>query len=120
MSCDMLHQRDETLAEVFAWLAVDPAFRSPAFTEQHNTRRGKGTPRMPRPLWEKVVKPLTEKVPRRMREPFAEPAKKLLMRDVDERPVIEGELREQMAAELQPEVDWLREFTGRRFATWSL
>lgn len=117
---DMLERRGETLREVFAWLGVDPDFTSPEFTVRRNTRRGKGIPRMPRTLWKKVVHPLSEKVPRRWREPIAGPAKRLLMREIEGAPPMDQRTRDEMAEVLAPEVAWLREFTGRRFESWSI
>jgi hypothetical protein len=117
---DLLHRQDDALREIFGWLGVDPEFRSPVFTEKRNTQRGKGSPRMPRGVWMKVVYPLTEKVPRRWREPLAAPAKKLLLKDFEDKPVITDELRAEMSEVLRPEMDWLREFSGKPFARWTV
>jgi hypothetical protein len=117
---DLKADRIPTLRRIFEWLRVDPSFDSPVFREEHNNRRGKGSPRMPESVWKNIVFPLSEKVPRRMRAPIAKPVARLLLKPFDEPPAIEGRLREELLALFGPETEWLRSHTGQRFASWSV
>lgn len=118
---DLKHDRRETLRRIFAFLGVEREFWSAGFAEEHNMRADKHalTP-LGRRMLNGWIDPLGRRLaPRRWSA--ARPAvRRALSRRLDERPVVEDELRERLAVMLAPEVARLRELTGQRFASWSL
>ena len=118
---ELQHDRAGTLREVFAFLGVDEAFWSDAFESQRNTREEKRElTAVGAPLFQRVVDPVGRRaLPRRW--PALRPAaRRALSRPIRERPVVEGETRARLEAILRPDVERLRELTGKRFSSWSL
>ena len=115
----LLNDREATLRRVFRFLGVDDAFRSPSFSELHyrtpvirnrlagtSTRLlqahlGRARERRVRPaLWRILgLAPLHETVVR---------------------PVVDDDLRAELAAKFAEDVAHLRAFTGQSFAGWSM
>jgi hypothetical protein len=114
-------ERRATLTEVFAFLGVDDSYESEAFDRELNVRADKyRLTRLGAPLWRRVVAPALRRLPAGTRRSAAGRARRLLSRKVTASPVIESDAHARLRDILQPEVNWLREFTGREFATWSL
>jgi hypothetical protein len=118
---DLKWRRQETLVEVFRFLGVDESFTSPDFEIEYNTRAEKIGPRtVSARLWDRMLWPASRRVPRRIRDAIRGPANRLLLRQIDERPVLDDKMRERLAAFLAPEMKALRQFTGKSFSSWSL
>lgn len=118
---DLRRDRRGTLREVFAFLGVDDSFESKDFDRELNVRADKyRLTRVGTPLWNWAVGPALRRLPEGARRASAGRARRLLSRRVTASPVIERDARARLERILQPEVDWLREFTGKEFATWSL
>jgi hypothetical protein len=119
-SDDLRARRDETLASVFAFLGVDPDFRTPEFEVAHNAATGRTrVNRMGRTvsgLLERTVgsrrsRALRASTPAALKAPF---------RYEVELPVLSDVLRAELEDELRPEVEQLRAHTGLAFAGWSI
>jgi len=118
---DLKTQRRETVREVFRFVGVDERFDSPEFDAERNTRESKHGPRrLAVKLWEPVIWPSSRAVPRRVRDVIRAPASKVLLGPIREAPVLTAEMRERLREHFKPEVEGLREFTGKPFASWSL
>lgn len=114
---DLLDRRAETLRETFSFLGVDPAFTSPEFQRIHNSRSSKA--RYGRlGMWLVNHGLLTQR--RRSeafrRSPLVGPLRRILSRPIDT--ALPPEVHRLVAEALQPEVEELRELTGRAFAGW--
>jgi hypothetical protein len=117
---DLRNRRRETLRQVFRFLDVDASFDSPAFDAERNTRADKVGPRqLTMRLWP-ILWPVSRAVPRRIRDSIREPATRLLNQRIEETPTLTIDMRKHLSATLAPEVQALRELTGRPFASWSL
>lgn len=119
-SDDLRRKRDETLASVFAFLGVDPTFRSTGFEQTHNV--GTGRTKMNRAgrtvslligrtLGARRSQALRSHVPAVLKAPFRYEVKQ---------PVLSNELRSELEEELSGDVERLRAYTGLLFAGWSL
>jgi hypothetical protein len=118
---DLKTRRRETMREVFRFIGVDESFDSPEFDVERNTRADKhGLRTGAMRLWEPVLWPASRAVPRRVRDVVRAPANKLLYGPVRERPQLTPEMSARLREHLAPEVEALREFTGKPFASWSL
>jgi hypothetical protein len=112
---DLLEHRTETLARIFRFLEVDPAFHSSEFGQLHNTHVDKV--RYNRAgLWM-----LRHRLFIRRRKffrvgPIASPLRPLVSRPID-RSLPDAD-RSHLVRVLQPEVTQLRELTGEPWATW--
>ncbi len=71
-------------------------------------------------LWEPLLWPVSRVLPRRARDLVRSPAKRVLYGPVRETPTLTTEMRQRLRRHLYPEVESLREFAGKPFATWSL
>jgi hypothetical protein len=116
---ELLNERDATLERVFEFVGVDPAFRAPEFDQVHNIR---GKHRRPTALGR-----LARRAPRVLAAARGLPIPKALRQrgarvlgSEIEAPELDDEIRARIAAELADEVEWLRHFTGRPFAGWSV
>ncbi len=113
---DLLHDRTNTLRRVFSFLGVEPDFELPAFARIYNTRGTKviynrtGAWLVRHGLFTRRRGPLR-------RGPLIRPLRAVLSRPVEA--VLPEAERRRLVAELRPEVEWLREVTGNRFATWA-
>lgn len=118
---DLKERRRETMREVFQFVGVDDMFDSPVFDEEKNTRATKQRPRrIALALWEPVLWPASRAVPRRVRDVIRQPANRVLIGPARDTPALSTEMRERLREHFRPEVESLREFTGRPFASWSV
>jgi hypothetical protein len=118
---DLLTRRREVLRGIFAFIGVDDSFDTSAFDEQRNTRADKfGPKRLTMRLWDPVLWPLSRAVPAPVRARVRAPARRVLFGPVRESVALTPEMRAGLETMLRPEVDALREFTGKSFSSWSL
>ncbi|MDX6617137.1 MAG: hypothetical protein QOD60_2228, partial [Solirubrobacterales bacterium] len=120
-SNDLHDHRGPTLAEIFAFLGVDPDFTSPGFDEEHNvgsTKRGYAE-RYAAARDSRLGEAWRRAVPDRLRRPVTNAVRRASAPSV-ERPAIEGRLRDALILKLTPEVERLRELTGKKFESWSV
>jgi hypothetical protein len=116
---DLRHARGQTLSRVFRFLGVDDEFQSRVFDVEKNVRADKRRlTRLGAPIWRRAVAPTVSRLPGGTA--LAEPAKRMLSRKVTETPTIDLATQDRLRELLEPEVAWLREFTGHDFANWSL
>jgi hypothetical protein len=115
---DLLECRARTMARVFEFLEVDPEFSSAALQRRLNRAEDLRTATA---VGRRLRGSRTAAVARRLPLPRAvrDPLRRLLSRPVGAEG-LDPELRARIAAALGDEVAWLREFTGRTFADWSL
>lgn len=111
--------RSKTLRKVFAFLNVDPAFRSRKFAlTWHESRFKRRKTRIGKVLEGLDLQKRLRFLPFEMRGvvegllllPFSRRVK---------RPLLNEELRKDLAAFLEEDIDRLRAHTGRRFSEWS-
>ena len=120
-SDDLKRRRPETLAEVFAFVGVDPDFRHPKFSQEFNAstdlRRKSGFYRsLVRVEW---LRALVYRLPRGARQrvigavsrPLSTPLVGL---------TATPEQRSELEVIFRTEVEELREFTGQEFSGWSI
>jgi len=109
---DLRDRRRETLAELFRFLGVDPAFEHPAFDRVHHRTAAKRRPsRFGRWLGERVERPLAplpQDLRVRLREILVRPWSQRVAR-----PDLDPALRDRLRELLQPDADGLRALTGR-------
>jgi hypothetical protein len=118
---DLRTRRRETMREVFRFVGVDESFESPEFNVERNTRAEKyGPRRFAARLWQPVILPASRAVPRSVRDAIRAPARKVLIGQVKQTPVLNEEMRGRLREHLRPEVEGLREFSGKQFGTWSM
>jgi hypothetical protein len=119
-SDELRRNRDETLASVFAFLGVDPTFRSPEFEQAHNVATGRTKKNragqtvsslIGRTLGPRRSQALRARAPAVLKAPFRYEVKA---------PVLSDALRAELEDELRADVERLRAHTGFAFAEWSL
>jgi hypothetical protein len=118
---DLLANRRRTLREVFRFVGADDGFWSPQFESVHNVGHRKVRWRQTghRLARGRVAASVRRVVPARPRRLLFAPAKRLTTASI-EPPVIDDGLRERLRAAYAPEVERLRELTGKEFPTWQL
>jgi hypothetical protein len=118
---DLLHRRQDALAEIFSFLGVDAEFRSLAFAQTRN--RGADHRRLSSGLYGRLrdgpLRSLVRALPPSLREPLLVPLRRALAREVV-RPSLDATLRARLEAHFAPEVTRLRQITGKSFAGWSI
>jgi Sulfotransferase domain len=118
---ELLTARRQTLREVFRFLEIDEDFDSPDFDQRQNDRSGKyAVTRTGQVVWDRALGPAVRRLPEPVRTPATRWTLHALSRKVRSSPTIDAELRYKLVKHLQPEVDRLREVSGKQFATWSL
>jgi hypothetical protein len=118
---DLKVRRRETMREVFRFLDVDDSFDSPEFDHELNGRDTKrGVRRTLLWVYKPVLVPAARALPRRVRDVMRAPANRLMWAPVRAKPVLTPEMRKRLEAHFRPEVEKLREFTGKPFSSWSL
>jgi hypothetical protein len=118
---DLKQHRARTLREVFRFVGVDESFESPVFATERNTRdHHRALTRVGFPLWNRALGPAVRRLPQPARSAAQRRLVRALSRPVADRPQLTSTQRERLRTELQDEVDALREFTGKEFASWSL
>jgi sulfotransferase family protein len=113
---DLLESRQAVLREVFRFLQVGVDFSSPKFMELHNTESEKvryGSVG----LWLIKRRILMRRRRSFRRGPLIAPLHRLLSRPIDRE--LSASVRERLVEHLQPDVDRLRELTGREFGRWT-
>jgi hypothetical protein len=119
---DLRDERAATLARVFAFLGVDPSFRSPRFEQELNTGRELRThsPAVTAmrhlrsgvgPLWRRLPAPARRRVRASVHRLSGRPL---------EAPSLDPGLRAELEALYAPDAARLRELTGLRFPGWSV
>lgn len=118
---ELRKDRLATLQSAFEFLGVDDGFNSPAFGQVLNTERDKVRVGLAgaRLRDSRIGQLVKDSVPREVRAPVTKPLTRLLYRRV-KRPTLPEPLRAQLTSVLRPEVERLRDLTGKRFAEWSL
>ncbi len=116
-SVDLRADPRGTLAAAFRFLKVDPGFSSPRFGERLNRGEAKGTPSALGRSLEGRPLELARRLP--MPPGIRRRARRLVTRPIAADPLA-PDLRRRIAAELHPEVEWLRDFTGKPFSSWSI
>jgi Sulfotransferase domain len=118
---DLLATRREALREIFRFLGVDEDASSPRYDVVHNPGHRKVRWRQTgrRLARSRTAAAVRRVVPERPRETLFAPAKRLTTRKL-ETPKIDDETRNGLREAFLPEVERLRELTGKRFASWQL
>jgi hypothetical protein len=112
---DLLHQRVQTLRDVFDFVGVDPDFTTAAFDEVHNTAAEKVRYNLlGRWLIRKNL--FTERADYLYRGPLIPPLRRVLSRPIDRQ--LPPPAKAQLVAALEPEVEELRRLTGRAWDRW--
>ncbi len=119
-SADLLGDRRSALRQIFAFLGVDPEFDSGGFEEELNVGNYK---RAHSPAYsgmrDSKLGDAWRHLPPAFRKPLNGIVQRISSRPV-KRPQVSPELRERLSERLAPEVQRLREMTGKRFERWSL
>jgi hypothetical protein len=116
---DLLESRQAVLREAFQFLQVAADFSSPQFMELHNTAGDKvryGTVGM----WllkRRILMQRRRSFRRQRRRPWFSPLHHLLSRPIDR--ALSASVRERLVEHLHPEVNRLRELTGKEFGRWT-
>ncbi len=118
---EMAADRLGTLRSAFHFLGVDDGFITPRFNEivyprNDQVRFNRLGLKLERSHFRQAVR---RRIPRKLRRPVTKPIMMLLSRPV-ERPAVSPELASALRERLGPEVDRLRELTGKPFESWSL
>jgi hypothetical protein len=117
---DLLASRADTLREIFAFLAVDPAFETPDFEQKilvSGERRA--YPAAYNHAMQRVVAPAARRVPAPVRRRLRSGVERRVFRPLP-RAQLDADQRQRLAEIYAPEVARLRELTGRSFPTWSV
>jgi hypothetical protein len=119
-SDELRGSREEVLARVFAFVGVDPSFRSDRFERAHNaatgrTRRNRAGQAVSS-LLEHTLGPtrsqaLRERAPQALKSPFRHEVEPAVLTDAR---------RAELEEELRPEAERLRAHTGLAFSGWSV
>lgn len=117
---ELRHRRRETLRDVFTFLGVDDRFWSPTFEREVNRRRDqRRLTNLGETLRRSSAASAMREMPQGVRRGVGGVAKRMLSRRV-KRPDIGADFRMRLERVLAPEVERLRELTGRGFETWSI
>jgi hypothetical protein len=119
---DLKVEREETMGEVFRFLGVDAGLAAEGFEDELNARADKYeyTP-TGELLWSRVVSPVGRTVlPLPVRNRIRRRVADVLPSRRVESPRLSDDVRSRLLAFLEAEVDWLRTFSGKRFATWQV
>lgn len=112
---DLLGARAETLRSVFGFLAVDREFSAPEFDRLENTSANK---RRRTPAYAALQR-VGAAAPAPARARLANVVRRSLTRPLPEQQ-LDPRLRERLQESFEPEVAWLRKWTGKPFASWAL
>ncbi len=121
---DLRDRRSETLARVFAFVGVADDVDGLDLESELNTRAEKlELTRVGAPLYNRVLRPVGQRLPESVRRSVGGPLKRAVRRPVPTPPDWREwapELREPLLEVLAPEAERLRELTGERFVSWSV
>ena len=114
--------RSKTVADVFRFLGVDPELADVDFDEELNARLDKYEfTRTGDFLWSRVLSPAGRAVmPLPVRDRIRRRVTDAIPHRRVESPALSDELRARLVAMLEPEMAWLRRFSGQDFPTWQL
>lgn len=117
---ELKHDRASVLDSVFSFLGVGP-FDSPAFHRERNTRSEKREfVRGGRSIYTRLLDPAGRHLAPSRWNSMGTRVRRALTRPIDADVTIDEESLRRLQAHLRPEVDRLREITGKSFATWSV
>lgn len=113
--------RDSVMRDLFTFIGVNCEFRSPDFAREINALETKTVERnlYVRLTNSKTLRTLVDKLPESVRAKAIESVRKPLLKSA-EKPVIDSDLRKRLEVHFRPEVEDLREFTGKAFSSWSI
>lgn len=117
---DLLGERRRTLAEIFAFLGVADAGEA-VRSDEELLSASEWRTYSPRYLdfSNRFLVPASRWIPRRLRSSLRRRADRLLFPPL-ETPALDAETRAGLERLFRPEVEALREMTGKEFASWSL
>lgn len=115
---ELRNRRPETMAEIFRFLEVDATRELGGLGRELNTHREQLRRTA---LGGRLEQSRSAKISRALPIPSAArtAVRRLVWREL-ERPTLDESLRDELAASLRGDVDWLRSFSGRAFASWTL
>ena len=118
---ELRSSRGSVMAEVFRFLGVEPDFTHPGFTEERNRSAAKKVESRSyiRLANSPTLRSLVDRLPGSFREQAVSGIRKALLRPSD-KPSIGPALRSRLEDLYRPEVEELREFTGKSFSSWSI
>jgi len=117
---ELLADRDGVLAEVFAFVGVDPEFRSAEFdAELLKTSERRAYPKGWNYFVRRVAAPPLRRIPAPVRRSVRRRIEGTLFPPLPE-VAVDDELRAQLEGLYAGEVERLRRFTGKEFASWSV
>lgn len=116
---DLRARRNETLAEIFSFLSVDPSFISSQFDEEINTERERRT-YSDFIVWVRRAQatPL-QRLPRTLRVALRRAGERMVSKPLA-RPVLDEDLRHHLQALYADDTERLRALTGQAFPTWTV
>jgi sulfotransferase family protein len=115
---ELRHTQTDVLDEVFRFLELDPGFRSWRFRTEVGTRRDQvRLRRIGVRLRETTAGRAIRSLPLEVREPIVRAARRFLAEKVS-RPNLDPGLRAQLIDYLRPEIERLRELTGKSLEHW--
>ena len=121
---DLRDRRGETLARVFGFIGVADDVNGLDLESELNTRAEKlELTRVGAPLYNRVLRPVGQRLPESVRRSVGGPLKRAVRRPVPTPPdwrEWSPELRDPLFELLAPEAERLRELTGERFVSWSV
>jgi hypothetical protein len=112
-------RRRETLSRVFGFLGVDSGFWSPEFDQLHNQRKQVRYNGFARWLYRRGLFEPAARAGRLLPGPMRRVARRTIGPSIS-RPLLDGELRAGVVAELACEAARFRALTGYRFESWSV
>lgn len=116
---DLRDRRRETLTQVFGFLGVDPGFWSPQFEELHNQRKCIRYNDFARWLYRRGLFEPGQRVGQHLPQQLQRLGRRALGPSI-QRPLLDGQLRAGVVAQLTGEAARFRDLTGLRFEGWSV
>jgi Sulfotransferase family len=117
---EFLTRRQSILCQVFNFLSVDDTFVSSQFDKElYKSSERRVYPTGYDRVVASVLAPATHWIPQGVRRTVRSSVERMLFRPL-EAPVLDDELRSQLAALYAGEVERLRALTGKTFSTWSV
>jgi hypothetical protein len=116
---DLLKDRRSTLSEIFSFLSVEDEIDSSAFEEELlRSSEWRTYPDGYASFVGRVITPRVRWIPRGIRRSARRAVERTMWRPLDT--TLEGGLRAELEALYAPEVERLRELTGKRFVSWTV
>ena len=119
---DLKVERERTMEEILGFLGADQGAADLEFDDELNTRADKYEyTRAGELLWSRLVSPVGRAVvPLPVRNRIRRRVTDSLPNRRVESPKLTDEVRDRLIPALETEVSWLREFSGKEFATWQV